>query len=257
MHIENKKERSFIRLKDRFFIVFFRKYYRAWRREINYRKDNSIPFGVWLYLINTFIIKKTKYFTPANFLSLMRGLLAYPLYQLLDSGYFVSALGVYTVGLLTDYFDGHFARSFSQETDIGKISDPFFDKVFNFVALLFVYNNGLVPAWLFFSVLGLDMVLLLSVPVLKLAPKILSISRPLGSNNYGKWKFFFQCAGFLGFIASAMVAANGIWQIIFLITGYILLITAILFAIASIIEHSLPGLLKKIAQQLHLSSQMS
>ena len=248
MHLENKKDRSFIRLKDRFFVVYFRKYFRAWRREINYRMENNIPLGPWLYLINTFIIKKTKYFTPANFLSFMRGLLAYPLYQLLDSGYFGSAMAVYTVGLLTDYFDGHFARSFSQETDIGKIADPFFDKVLNFIALLYVYNKGLVPTWLFFPILGLDALLLLSVPILKLAANMLTISRPLGSNNYGKWKFFFQCTGFLGFIASAMVTPHSIWQTIFQMSGYALLSTAILFAVASIIEHSLPGLLKKITR---------
>jgi CDP-diacylglycerol--glycerol-3-phosphate 3-phosphatidyltransferase len=57
------------------------------------------------------------------------------------------ALAIFAFASLTDFADGHIARSRGQVTDFGKFMDPLADKVLVVAALLWFTQQGLMPAW--------------------------------------------------------------------------------------------------------------
>ena len=57
------------------------------------------------------------------------------------------ALAIFAIASLTDFADGHIARSRDQVTDFGKFMDPLADKVLVVSALVWFTEQGLMPAW--------------------------------------------------------------------------------------------------------------
>ena len=86
----------------------------------------------------------------ANKLTLLRVVLI-PVFLILlycsftGSGY--CALGVFVIASLTDFLDGHIARSRNQVTTFGKFADPLADKMLVFAALIWFTAQGLFPVW--------------------------------------------------------------------------------------------------------------
>lgn len=56
-------------------------------------------------------------------------------------------LGIFILASITDFFDGHIARTRNQITDFGKFMDPLADKVLVVAAMLWFAQEGLIPAW--------------------------------------------------------------------------------------------------------------
>lgn len=54
---------------------------------------------------------------------------------------------VFALAALTDYFDGHIARSRGLITDFGKFLDPVADKLLVLSALVMLVSAGRLPAW--------------------------------------------------------------------------------------------------------------
>jgi cardiolipin synthase len=48
---------------------------------------------------------------------------------------------------ISDFFDGFFARRYSQVTKVGKILDPIADRLFIFVLLIMLVSRRFVPSW--------------------------------------------------------------------------------------------------------------
>jgi CDP-diacylglycerol--glycerol-3-phosphate 3-phosphatidyltransferase len=69
------------------------------------------------------------------------------------------ALGAAIFGLavLTDYFDGYFARRRNQVTRLGILLDPIADKLLTAAAFLSLVEMGLVPAWMVMIILGREL----------------------------------------------------------------------------------------------------
>lgn len=65
-------------------------------------------------------------------------------------------LGVvlFLAAALTDYLDGHFARSRGQVTRLGKLLDPVADKLLISAALISLVENQLAPAWAVVIIIG-------------------------------------------------------------------------------------------------------
>lgn len=63
------------------------------------------------------------------------------------TGYKYIALFIFAVASLTDFADGHIARSRDQITDFGKFMDPLADKVLVLAALVWFTEQGQMPAW--------------------------------------------------------------------------------------------------------------
>jgi len=53
----------------------------------------------------------------------------------------------FLVASLTDYYDGHLARTKGQITDFGKFMDPIADKILVLAAFLSFVQMSLIPAW--------------------------------------------------------------------------------------------------------------
>ena len=57
------------------------------------------------------------------------------------------ALAIFVLASLTDFLDGHIARSQGLVTDFGKFMDPLADKVLVVTAMLWFVECGQMPAW--------------------------------------------------------------------------------------------------------------
>ena len=64
------------------------------------------------------------------------------------------ALAVFIIASLTDYVDGHIARSRNQVSDFGKFLDPLADKLLVIAAMTMFCEWGMLPAWALMLVLA-------------------------------------------------------------------------------------------------------
>jgi cardiolipin synthase len=76
------------------------------------------------------------------------------------------ALAVLAVSGLTDYLDGNLARRWSQVSRVGQLLDPVADRLYILATLLGLAWRDVVPWWLVALVVGRDVLLSLTIPVL-------------------------------------------------------------------------------------------
>lgn len=67
------------------------------------------------------------------------------------------AAAVFGLASITDYLDGHIARSRGLVTDFGKFIDPVADKLLVLSALVMLIQNGLIPAWVVVIILAREL----------------------------------------------------------------------------------------------------
>ncbi len=63
------------------------------------------------------------------------------------------SLAVFIIASITDYIDGHIARTRNQVTDFGKFLDPLADKLLVIAAMCMFCQWGMMPAWALMLVL--------------------------------------------------------------------------------------------------------
>ncbi len=76
------------------------------------------------------------------------------------------ALAVLFVSGWTDYFDGVVARRWNQVSRLGQLLDPAADRLYILATLVGLGWRGIVPWWLLVLVVGRDVLLSLTIPVL-------------------------------------------------------------------------------------------
>lgn len=84
-----------------------------------------------------------------NQLSAARIVLSIACFIAIVSGWYLAAFVLFLVAVATDWLDGQLARRFGQITQLGRILDPFADKVIvcgTFI-LLGAIEESLIPAW--------------------------------------------------------------------------------------------------------------
>ena len=91
-----------------------------------------------------------------NALTFLRILLIAPFAAALMAKEYRFALVIFFVAAATDAFDGFLARHFNWRTRLGAIADPLADKALLITAYLMLVLTGVLPAWLFWLVLGRD-----------------------------------------------------------------------------------------------------
>ena len=108
-----------------------------------------------------------------NGLSILRVVLLYPFYivylnfmndQTLINQIYIISFAIFIA--FTDYLDGYFARKLNVTSESGKILDPLADKVaIIFTAWLFSTYDTF-PVWLFWIILGRDILILIGATAL-------------------------------------------------------------------------------------------
>lgn len=94
-----------------------------------------------------------------NALTFIRMLLVVPFAVALWSQDYRLALAIFFVAAATDAFDGFLAREFDWRTRLGAIADPLADKALLIAAYLMLTLTGVLPYWLFWLVLGRDLLI--------------------------------------------------------------------------------------------------
>ena len=110
--------------------------------------------------------------TLPNLLSLLRLALVPVFLVLIITGHSITAFIVLAIASITDWLDGFLARKLNQVTRIGALLDPAADRLYIFATLIGLAVTGAIPAWLPVVVVGRDVLLAFTIPV-------------LASRNYG------------------------------------------------------------------------
>lgn len=111
-----------------------------------------------------------------------------PIAIAIKMGAFNTALILFIVAALTDWLDGFVARRTSTVTEVGKVMDQIADKVLVNSTMIFLVEEGMLPAWLVVVVIWRD---LMVSAVRILAAKEGTV---VAANVYGKVKTVFQMA---------------------------------------------------------------
>lgn len=132
---------------------------------------------------------KSIYNVP-NALTLARFALAIAVMVLIPLGKFWTALILFAIAASTDWMDGYWARKYGQVTKLGRIFDPFVDKIIicgTFIALVEVPESG-VASWMATIVVGRELL------VTSLRGMIEGSGGDFSARQLGKWKMVLQCA---------------------------------------------------------------
>jgi CDP-diacylglycerol--glycerol-3-phosphate 3-phosphatidyltransferase len=125
-----------------------------------------------------------------NFITLLRFLLSLVLFWLMDlDGYWRTSAAVFIVAASTDFLDGYLARKYGQITTLGRIMDPFVDKLIICGAFLFLlgkHDSGISP-WIAFIVMAREMF------ITSLRAFLEQHGRDFSARFWGKLKMLLQC----------------------------------------------------------------
>ncbi|MGE5194437.1 MAG: CDP-diacylglycerol--glycerol-3-phosphate 3-phosphatidyltransferase [Deltaproteobacteria bacterium] len=130
-----------------------------------------------------------------NIITLSRLVLAVFLFWLIDTGgHWLAACVLFLIAAATDAIDGYIARRYGLVTKIGRIFDPFVDKVIIGGAFMFlaVQPDSGVNAWMVMAVIGREMF------VTSLRSVLESEGKDFSATMSGKLKMVVQCAAVAG-----------------------------------------------------------
>jgi len=134
---------------------------------------------------------------------------------------FLAAL-VFGAGAITDYLDGHLARTTGSVTAIGKLLDPIADKVLILSALIPMVALGRVPAWLATIMIAREF----AVTGVRLMAA--SENKIIAADRLGKFKTGFEIAAM-----ELLLLQWDLGIIHFQTAGMICLLIALVFSLAS------------------------
>ncbi|SLN21479.1 CDP-diacylglycerol--glycerol-3-phosphate 3-phosphatidyltransferase [Roseivivax jejudonensis] len=113
------------------------------------------------------------------------------------------ALVLFIGAAVTDWFDGHLARSWKQETKLGTMLDPIADKAMVVIALMVIVGYSSMSPWL---VLPATVILFREVFVSGLREYLGDTAGTLKVTKLAKWKTTLQM------VAIAVLFAQGVWE---------------------------------------------
>ncbi|HEY3969495.1 MAG TPA: CDP-diacylglycerol--glycerol-3-phosphate 3-phosphatidyltransferase [Planctomycetaceae bacterium] len=130
-----------------------------------------------------------------NLITLSRFALSIVLFYLIDIGHhWLAATALFVIAAATDFLDGYIARRYGLVTKVGRILDPFVDKVIIGGAFLFLamHPDSGVNAWMVFTVIGREMF------VTSLRSVLEQEGKDFSAVMSGKIKMVVQCAAVAG-----------------------------------------------------------
>ncbi len=133
-------------------------------------------------------LKKSAIFNIPNRITLSRLLLSIVFFVFLTYRYFNVAFVIFLVAVVTDWLDGYLARKWELSTDLGRLVDPFVDKVIicgTFIIFVHIAEEIIAP-WMVITIVAREF----------LVSSIRGFSESKGvkfaSNIWGKTKMFIQ-----------------------------------------------------------------
>lgn len=169
--------------------------------------------------------KPASIYNVPNALTSIRFGLAIAVMVMIPMGRYTAALVLFGIAASTDWMDGYWARKYGQVTKLGRIFDPFCDKIIicgTFIALVEVSESG-VASWMATIVVGRELL------VTSLRGMIEGAGGDFSAKSLGKWKMVLQCAAVIA-ILLALMYPDSSWLPI---TGQVLLWGAILLTVYS------------------------
>ena len=142
--------------------------------------------------------KQTSLWNVPNRISAARLVLSVFVFLFLESGYFQIALVLFVVAAGTDWVDGWYARKYDQVTKLGRILDPFCDKILicGTYILLAIQMANIQPAFPWWArITGIIAVIVVGRELLVtvLRSMIEGSGGDFSANMAGKLKMWFQC----------------------------------------------------------------
>ena len=133
-----------------------------------------------------------------NVLTAIRFVLAIVVFVLIPFGQYIAAIVVFLLAASTDWIDGYWARKYGQVTKLGRIFDPFVDKIIICGAFIFLAaeEGSGITAWMAVVVMGRELL------VTALRSFIEQEGGDFSAQMSGKLKMVFQC---IAVVASLIV----------------------------------------------------
>ena len=135
-----------------------------------------------------------KAFNLPNQLTSLRLLLSVVLFGLISAEHYIAAFVLFLVAVGTDWLDGYYARKFNQITTLGRILDPFADKVIVCGTFIFLVTTPgmladwhLLRAWMVVVIVGRELL------VTALRSFLEERGSDFSANLSGKLKMVLQC----------------------------------------------------------------
>jgi len=128
-------------------------------------------------------------FNVPNQLTAARLVLSIAVFVLIPLQFYLAALVVFVIAAGTDWVDGWWARKYKQVTKLGRVFDPFVDKIIicgTFIFLAAEPNSG-IYAWMAVVVMGREML------VTVLRTMVEQSGGDFSAKMAGKLKMVFQC----------------------------------------------------------------
>lgn len=168
-------------------------------------------------------------FNVPNSLSTIRLLLALAVGLLIEADIYFLAMIVFVFAAATDFVDGWWARKFNQVTKLGRVLDPFVDKIIITAALVALVGakGSEVPAWMVTLIIGRELL------VTSLRAMVEGSGGDFSARWLGKWKMVVQCAAI---VASLLLLAGTTLPGLALITR-LLMWAAVLITVASGVDY--------------------
>ena len=146
-------------------------------------ENTSLPTSLW---------------NVPNRISAARLVLAVFVFLFLESGYFEVALVLFLIAAGTDWIDGWYARKYDQVTKLGRILDPFCDKIlicgtYILLAIQMASVEATFPWWARITGLVAVIVVGRELLVTVLRSMIEGSGGDFSANMAGKLKMWFQC----------------------------------------------------------------
>lgn len=146
----------------------------------------------------------TRVWNVPNQITAARLILSIVVFVLIGLEQYFGAMICFIVAASTDWIDGYWARKYNQVTQLGRIFDPFVDKIivcgtFIFLAAEYDRGSGIAP-WMAVVVMAREML------VTVLRSVIEGAGGDFSANQAGKWKMLFQC---VAIVASLLALVYG------------------------------------------------
>ncbi len=161
--------------------------------------------------------KSTSVLNVPNIATIVRIVLSVVLFVFLSIGWYQSSLALFIITAATDWFDGYWARKYGQITQLGRVLDPFADKLFICGTFIFLaatdrLTDGTHPsgiaAWMAVVIVGRELL------VTTLRTFVEQSGGDFSAKWIGKWKMVLQCvaAGWSIVHLSHLNADGTAWQ---------------------------------------------